>query len=527
MNNVKDFFLNNNKSGYKTNEKWLCNNFNELYTAIIINSKDDYIPFKEKIWLFINNLQEIPKCPNCGNNLKYVETLKKGHNKYCSIKCLNSSQEHKQKIINTNNKNHGVNSHNQINLIKKKKKKTWIKNYGVDNPMKSKLIIERYNQNLFNKYGVNNPIKIQSVIDNKNKLISIGNEFNIKRMLNRINNNLYTYIKHDIDGVHLICHECNNEFIINSNLLTSRLANNTKICTICNKNKSYSNILELITNKLIENNINFELNNRKILNGKEIDIYFHEYKLGVEINGLYWHSEKYKDNNYHLNKTELCEHQGIQLLHIFEDEINDKLDIVMSIIKSKLGIIENKIYARKTILKEIDQITCLNFLNNNHIQGNINSKIKLGLYYDSELVSVMTFGTKRIALGNKGKAVDNEYEMLRFCNKLDTTVVGGASKLLKYFIKIYHPKSILTFANKRYSNGNLYKQLGFEFKENTKPNYFYIKAGKIHREHRFKYRKDVLVKQGFDPDKTEKQIMFEREYLRIYDCGNIKYELLF
>jgi len=313
-----------------------------------------------------------------------------------------------------------------------------------------------------------------------------------------------------------------NRYNLYNRAIVSKLEN---ICTLCNPISENSSIKEIEIKNFIENELNIKTEKIHIEN-KEIDIYCSDYKLGIEFNGLYWHSELFKDNNYHLNKTELCEQQGIQLLHIFEDEWILKKEIVKSIIKSKLGIICNKIYARKTILKEIDQITCSNFLNNNHIQGNINAKIRLGLFYDNELVSVMTFGKKRNIMGNNKEKIniDNEYEMYRFCNKLDTTVVGGASKLLKYFIKIYSPKLILTYADRRYSNGNLYKQLGFEFINNTKPNYFYIKMGVLKREYRFNFRKDILVKQGFDLNKTEKNIMIEKGYLRIYDSGNIKYK---
>jgi hypothetical protein len=116
--------------------------------------------------------------------------------------------------------------------------------------------------------------------------------------------------------------------------------------------------------------------------------------------------------------------------------------------------------------------------------------------------------------------------MLRFCNKLNTSVIGGASKLLKYFINNYKPKSILTFADRRYSNGSLYEKLGFKHVGNTKPNYWYFKKGNLKREYRFKFRKDVLVREGYDKNKTEHEIMTEREYLCIYDCGNMKFNLI-
>ena len=279
-----------------------------------------------------------------------------------------------------------------------------------------------------------------------------------------------------------------------------------------------------IKDLLRTSNIDYVENDRNILNGKEIDIYIPNNNLGIEYDGLYWHSNAYKENNYHLNKTNDCEKQDIQLLHIFEDEWINKKEIVKSIIKSKLGLNDVRIYGRKCIIKEIDGRLCKEFLIENHVQGNINSKVKIGLFYDNKLVSVMTFGVKRIAMGCKIN-IDGEYEMHRFCNKLNTQVIGGASKLLKYFINTYNPKLILTFADRRYSNGNLYKQLGFEFIENTKPNYWYFKSNDLNRYHRYNFRKDILVKDGFDATKTEHQIMEERGFSRIYDSGNMKFIL--
>ncbi len=244
-----------------------------------------------------------------------------------------------------------------------------------------------------------------------------------------------------------------------------------------------------------------------------------EYNLAIEFNGLYWHSEIYKDKNYHLNKTQQCEAKKIKLIHIFEDEWLFKKDIVKSRLINILGLTPNKIYARKTIIKEISPKESKEFLDFNHIQGNVNAKIKLGLYYDNELVSIMTFGKGRIIMGGNS----NQYELLRFCNKLNTTVIGGADKLLKYFIKTYQPKEIISYADRRWSQGDLYEKLGFNFIHNSKPNYFYINQNI--REYRFKYRKNILVKEGYDINKTERDIMLERKIYRIYDCGAKLYKL--
>ena len=130
----------------------------------------------------------------------------------------------------------------------------------------------------------------------------------------------------------------------------------------------------------------------------------------------------------------------------------------------------------------------------------------------------MTFGKGRIALGGNS----NQFELLRFCNKLETIVIGGADKLLKYFIKTYNPKEIISYADRRWSQGGLYDKLNFIKTHNSQPNYWYIINNQ--REYRFGYRKSILVKKGFNPNKTEHQIMLDRKIYRIYDCGNIAYK---
>jgi len=111
----------------------------------------------------------------------------------------------------------------------------------------------------------------------------------------------------------------------------------------------------------------------------------------------------------------------------------------------------------------------------------------------------------------KKSTKQNEYELLRFCNKLNSNIIGGASKLFEYFIKMYNPDEITTYADRSFSQGNLYKQLGFEFISKTEPNYYYIIDGI--RKHRFNFRKDKLVREGHDKNKTEHEIMLEKKYI--------------
>ena len=259
---------------------------------------------------------------------------------------------------------------------------------------------------------------------------------------------------------------------------------------------------------------------RNLKNIKEIDILSENNKIGIEFNGLYWHSDIFKNKNYHLDKSRKMLNLGYRLIHIFEDEWIGKRSICENILKNAFNKISDKIYARKCQIKEVSFLESKQFLNLNHIQGNCVSKYRYGLYYDDELVSLMTFGKLRKCLGSDSN--DDVYELLRFCNKINTIVVGGASKLFNCFIKIKQPKTVISFCDLRYGTGNLYKKLKFEFLYNTNPNYFYIKDGK--RYNRFSYRKNVLIEKGFDKNKTEMEIMKSLGYNRIYDCGSMKFQ---
>ena len=320
-------------------------------------------------------------------------------------------------------------------------------------------------------------------------------------------------------------------FKISKSLLYSRIITNKheNVCTKCNPIAENSSILEGELKLFIDSlNIESSIKNVSLLKGnQEIDIYLPQNKLGIEFNGLYWHSELFKEKNYHLNKTEECEKQGIQLLHVFEDEWLYKKEIVKSIIKSKLNIFENKVFARKCVVKEINNDISLEFLNKNHIQGNVNSLIKLGLFYNDELISIMTFEIARKRLGNT-TCNNNYYNLNRFCNKINTQVIGGASKLLKYFTKKYKPKSIITYADRRYSNGNLYKKLGFQMIHINNPSYTYFNGTEKIRYHRFNYRKERIIKLGwYDDSKSLDETILDHKLYKIYNCGTIKYQINF
>lgn len=260
--------------------------------------------------------------------------------------------------------------------------------------------------------------------------------------------------------------------------------------------------------------------NRSILNGKELDIYIPDKNIAIEYNGLYSHifrpwEEKdslIKGPKYHLEKTTKCLEKQIQLLQFFSDEWIFKKEIVQSIIKSKIGLTE-KIYARKCKIKEIDINEKNTFLNQNHIQGEDKSKIKLGLFCDDDLVAVMTFCNSRF---NK----NFEWELSRFSCLKNTTVVGGFSKLLKFFMKNYEG-GIVSYADRRISNGNVYIKNKFELIRVNKPSYFYVDKNHLERHNRMKFQKKNIGAY----DCTEYEKAREMGFEKIWDCGSLCFGL--
>lgn len=271
-------------------------------------------------------------------------------------------------------------------------------------------------------------------------------------------------------------------------------------------------------------------NSKKIIAPHELDVFVVSKNVGIEYNGLYFHSEiaGNKHRDYHLSKTQTAEKKQIKLIQVFEDEWTYKRNIVESRLLSSLGMFENKIGARSLTIQEITQKEKSEFLLENHLQGNDRSSKFYGLMRGQELLSVMTFSYPRLALGNK-TVEKGTWELVRFCSKNKFLIVGGFSKLLNFFVKSTCPKKIITYADRRYSSmsDNVYAKNGFSVAAVTKPNYFYMKKYDV-RKHRFGFNKKYLIKKYNiqDTSLTEAEIMRSLRYDRIWDCGHIKFELV-
>ena len=561
--NLEVFNL-SDSSGRMSKESFILKNYKEEYDYIVDYCDDNNllnISFKEKVYLTLNNLESIPICKNinCKNRVNFKNSTIGYHD--CSRRCVSSdpniiktkeekslknfgtkspaqSKLVKDKIIKTNNEKYGGNSAMSSKETQEKSKQTLIKNYGITNPSGSKELLEKriesfklsnyketYKKTSLKKYGVDHPWMNKDI---HNKTIDFFYSSYRRRIESKIDINDFKFIgfkKGISNSLVFNCFECSNEFDILTYQFYYRTNSGVNICTNCFPISENSSISQIELYNFITNNYSGEvlLDCKNIINPYEIDIYLPELKIGFEFNGVWWHSEKFKNENYHLKKYELSNLNNVSLITIWEDDWVKNREICESFVLNKLRKTSNRIYARKCEIKEISYNDSKEFLDSNHLQGDCKSSIRIGLFNNNELISLMTFSKLRLPLQRheKNRNKDKHYELTRFCNKINTSVVGGASKLMKYFITKYNPIQVETYSDNLISNGDLYETLGFEYSHTSKPGYWYVIDGI--REHRFNWRKQKLIKMGYDINKTEEEIMSELGHYRIYNAGNKKW----
>lgn len=449
----------------------------------------------------------------------------------------------KKKI--TNRQRYSVDWPQQNDAIREKTKSTNIQKWNVDNISKNEVIKKTKKDTHFSKTGFNFVFETPEFKESmkSRNLVLYGNEylFNseiIKQRIKKTNFELYGYetpskneivkskIRNSViqtlnrktlnlvDGLISInsvdktfvihCQYCESEYTISYSLYYKRRETLTECCTMCNPIDKHQSGMEIMLFNWISSVTTMEIIQNYKLEKNELDIYIPEIKLAIEFNGLYWHSEIYKDKYFHKNKTDVCKKNGITLLHIWEDDWKWKNDIVKSMILIKLNKLERKIPARKCkVEKIVDFEIVKNFLNQNHIQGSTNYSVALGCYFEKELVSVMTFIRRK-----------SSWELNRFCSSKRIIVVGAASKLLNTF-KIEHIGDITTFSNSSYSLGNLYKKLGFEHVLDLRPDYSYLIDGS--RKHKFNFRNQDTSKMIKVWDAGKSKFILRTNHIDLFD----------
>lgn len=419
-------------------------------------------------------------------------------------------REIREKAENTMIEKFGVPHAMQNEKVKQDLKDFFTLKYGVDNPLKLRITREKAKNTMIKKYGV--PFVLQSnyLLDKiKNTIIEkYGDEyyitsdegknkrfnFNFDKKSDRIGDEDHTFISSDGDNYVILCHKCNTEFTINRKFWKKRKDNNEEVCMNCNpciNGMSYpeKEILDYIKSiyngTIIENDRTYK---------KEIDVYLPKLKLGFEYNGLYWHSELKKDMNYHYEKHKHFRDNNIEVVQIWEDEWKYKKEIIKSMINDKLGLNEI-INTTDYVIEEItDNETVKEFMTNNHLLGYIESDIKLGIYIENKLVSIMLFN----------KICDKSFELLRFCNILNYDIINSEIKLFNYFLSNYDFNEIINYSSNDVIE-NIQEKLGFSILGDLDIDY-YLCLDKIRYNN--KLTEGINYKESF----------------RIYDSGGKKWK---
>lgn len=414
----------------------------------------------------------------------------------------------------TNLEKYGVEHVSNCPAIRNKAKATNLERYGVEYAIQNEEIKFKYKATNLERYGVSN-YNIFKLLNKNPEFCSIlesGNEADLKTYITSIAENNNLIYKRDI-----------SKFMGYNYSSLLKLLNRIGLGDkYTNYKISYSEneLFEFISGLIPESTV--IQSDRTILSGKELDIYIPDHNLAIEFNGIYWHSESNgKDSNYHWDKTNICSSNGIQLLHIYDTEWNDpvKKEIWKSIIKSKLGLIDQKIPARKCEFKIISPKQSREFLEVNHLNGFCGAEVHYGLFYNDDLISTLSIGKSRF---NRG-----EFEIIRFASKINTLVQGGFSKLLKHIDSKYK-FNLVTFADRRYSNGSTYRRY-FKVETETSPNWYGFNINEYTLKHRFSFQKHKLKElfgSTFDENLTAYENMLNHDFDRIWDVGNFKFSTL-
>jgi len=426
----------------------------------------------------------------------------------------------------------------------KKFRETYFQETGYNTPFENPEVMEEIKAANLEKYGVENPMQVPEISKIVGDKIRVGWKDPVirkRREQSYIDNflpKLLLFLKENA-GLELTeeyqdayykhtwnCLKCNYKFEQNWNAIQQGYT-----CPNCRpKAKSRGSIAEKQIGDYIQD-LGFEIvrDNRELIKPYELDIIIHSKKIAIEYCGLFWHTEKILQDTrkkindvtkYHLYKFQQCQKQGYKLITIFEDEWLFKQNIVKSRLKQILGVNDStRIHARKCEIFELTSVAKNEFLETYHIQGKDNSSIYIGAFYNEIMVAVMTFGKGNIVKGSKPK--DGVWELTRFCSDSNYHSPGIASKLLKYFQRNYGWKEIFSYADQRWSDGNLYYKLGFDLDKITQPNYWYVDINKLKRIYRWELKK----KPDEPKDITERVLRISEGYQVIWDCGNLKFSI--
>lgn len=279
-------------------------------------------------------------------------------------------------------------------------------------------------------------------------------------------------------------------------------------------------------------------------NKLEFDIVIPDKKIAIEFNGVRWHSDfSDKSKNYHLDKTHMCQNAGFQLIHIWEDDWDDKKDIIIKMLAYKLGCMDklvevipnidvrnlDHVYARNLKFCIVESNEAKTFLNNNHIQGFVTASYYFGLKDNDDILRAVLL-VRSPKLNARMKRKDGEWEIQRYATF--GVVSGGFTKLLKNAEKYILNLGLkltkwISFAACDVSNGNLYENSGFIIDSILRPDYKYV-GDFTHwkRVPKERFQKKIFIENPkllWEDGWTESIAAKQNKLYKIYDAGKIRY----
>lgn len=288
-----------------------------------------------------------------------------------------------------------------------------------------------------------------------------------------------------------------------------------KGCPQCSANSYSSGPEHEMAEHLRSLGLNVQQTVRSLVPRTEFDIYLPDYKLAIEFNGLFWHSEAFKVRDYHRTKLEKARSVDVRLLQIWEDEWHANKDLVLRMIEHKIGVSRQpRVYGRQTSRVEVLWPEAQEFLDSHHIQGAVRGSYYLGLR-DKEGTLVALMVLRREANGEV-------LNILRYATS--ATVIGGFTKLMSWAESTYRPRKLITFSDNCISDGELYGSTGFVAEAELAPDYRYLVRGE--RKHKFNYQ---LKRFRDDPNlqwvegATEVDLAILNKLHRIYDAGKVRW----
>jgi hypothetical protein len=546
---IQDFIF--SEDGSRLIPKRTSRDFLEKYHSNFLTKLESETSFlgpevsvSQRMWTILLDISEVPRCP-CGNLVNYSKPLKK-YREFCSPYCEASKDEYVKRIKKTSFERYGVSipmkspkireklsrtlqsrTEAEIKKSNQKAKETCLKRYGVSNPMQSKGLKEKFVNNYKEKTGFSNPSQNPAVREkiktNSIERYGVPNytQKNFSPLLKSLlleDDTLKSYLKKEHYSKKKSLSEIGENLGVGPHVISYYFQKFELQALTTYSSKEEMEIRDFIR-QLYEGEV--LTNNRTLIYPLELDLLMPGKHIAIEYHGLFWHSydrrETVKEKFYHHKKYSLCSEKGFRLFSIFGNEWldPDKRCIWESILKRAFGIdVERKVYARNCTVKEVTVAESRYFYSKNHLQGFAAASTHLGLYHKDELLSMMSFRRNK-----------QNYELVRFCSLTSVRVVGGGSKLLSNFYKTHSFKSLVTFADLRYTTGNVYEKLGFKLDGEVPPRYWYTDSKQLFHRRRFQKKNlQHILGEEYDPTKSEIDQIFEKTSLRrIWDCGKLRF----